>query len=177
MLEAPSEERPEGCFAVVEDGSDVRVEIYHRSENVAREIRIAYTVENAVILHDDVAEFRWDLTSASEISYTGVVSARLFLPSVVTEEEWFAWAHGPLNGTIEKNGGAGAVLRAEDVPDYTVVDMRLAMPRALFTGGYVEESAALEGIHEEEAELARQANQERGLLRFQDSPQGFALLL
>ena len=177
LLEAPSEERPEGCFAVVEDGSDVRVEIYHRSENVAREIRIAYTVENAVILHDDVAEFRWDLTSASEISYTGVVSARLFLPSVVTEEEWFAWAHGPLNGTIEKNGGAGAVLRAEDVPDYTVVDMRLAMPRALFTGGYVEEGAALEGILEEEAELARQANQERGLLRFQDSPQGFALLL
>ena len=27
LLEAPSEERPEGCFAVVEDGSDVRVEI------------------------------------------------------------------------------------------------------------------------------------------------------
>lgn len=42
------------------------------------------------------------------------------------------------------------------------MDMRLAMPRALFTGGYVEEGAALEGILEEEAELARQANQERG---------------
>ena len=81
LLEAPSEERPEGCFAVVEDGSDVRVEIYHRSENVAREIRIAYTVENAVILHDDVAEFRWDLTSASEISYTAWSARGSFCPA------------------------------------------------------------------------------------------------
>ena len=175
-LSAPDDSRPEGHFAVVEDGADVRVEIYHRSENVLREIRIAYTVENAVILHDDIAEFRWDLTSASETSYTGAVSAQISLPRAVEESELRAWAHGPLNGVIEKNGGTGVGLHAEDVPDYTVVDVRLAMPRALFSGSHAESGAALEDILAEEEKLAQQANRERGLLRFQESPQGFALL-
>ncbi len=162
MLEAPdNENRPEGTFAVEEGDGENTLYIYHRSESTTRTFQITYRVENAVKLYSDVGEFHWNLTGESGISSIDLVTANLMVPEGIPEEDFRIWAHGPLNGTFEKQDGAYAYLQVEYVPYGTIVDLRTTIPAEFFTGGWAQEGEALPEILAEEQALADSANAKR----------------
>ena len=166
LLGAPDEARPEGRAAVYEDERGTVVEVYHRSENEARTIEIGYTVQDAVLLYDDVAEFAWNLTGASEVSHTGYVRASLTLPYAEGAEtaDYHIWAHGPLNGSLVKEDANHASLSVGDVPGEEPLDVRVAMPPDWFTGGHRMDGNGMGTILAQEARLAERANFRRHAL-------------
>ncbi len=162
MLEAPdNEERPENTFAVEDGDGQNTVYIYHRSNNTTRTFQISYRVENAVKLYADVGEFFWNLTAESGIFSISMLTATLTVPHGIPEEEFRIWAHGPLNGTFEKQDASTAYLQVEYVPLGDIVDLRTTIPAEFFTGGWEQEGEALPAILEEEKELADSANAKR----------------
>lgn len=159
MLDAPDVDRPDGYAAVYADERGTVVEIYHRSANQSRAFKIGYTVTDAVILHDDTAEFGWNLTSGDEVSYIGQVQANVRIPysEGTTQADWQIWAHGPLNGYMEKTDVNRALLEVREAKNTEPVDIRLAMPREAFTGGYLEAGSAMRKILAQEERLRVQA--------------------
>ncbi|HPE94915.1 MAG TPA: DUF2207 domain-containing protein, partial [Bacillota bacterium] len=144
--------RPEGCCAVYEDNEGTHVEIYLSALDESHTITIGYTVYDAVILHDDVAEFRWNLTSSSEPVDISSLSAHITIPPGTDENGLYIWAHGPKNGQFDKvSGNDGTVCEFElyvtDIPSDTAVNIRMALPIELFPyGSRFEEGNALESI-------------------------------
>lgn len=118
--EPDNENRPENTFAVEDGDGENTIYIYFRQQDSGtRVFKISYRVENAVKLHTDVAEFFWNLTGENGISDIDTLTATLTVPmsEEILEEDFYIWAHGPLNGTFEKQPDGSAALQVENVPD------------------------------------------------------------
>ncbi|MGN1307636.1 MAG: DUF2207 family protein [Faecousia sp.] len=160
--EPDNENRPENTFAVEDNDGGNTVYIYFRQQGSGtRVFRISYRVENAVKLYSDVGEFFWNLTGETGISDIGTLTASLLVPEVSTAEDFRIWAHGPLNGTFEKQSDDFAFLQVDNVPVGTIVDMRCTLPADCFYGGLEQQGEALDGILAEEKALADSANAKR----------------
>lgn len=160
--EPDNENRPEDTFAVEDNDEGNTVYIYYRQQGSGKRIfQISYWVENAVKLYSDVGEFFWNLTGETGISSIGTLTATLTVPEGSPEEEFRIWAHGPLNGTFEKQPDGSAALRVDNVPVGTIVDIRSTLPADCFFGGWEQEGEALPTILAEEKELADSANAQR----------------
>lgn len=160
--EPDNDNRPENTFAVENGDGRNTVYIYLRQQGSGTRIfQISYRVENAVKLYSDVGEFFWNLTAESGISDIGKLTATLTAPDGVPTEEFRIWAHGPLNGTFEKQPDGSAFLQVDNVSLGTIVDIRSTMPAYCFFGGWEQEGEALDDILAEEKELADSANAKR----------------
>lgn len=163
QLDAPDHDnRPENTFAVETGDGKNTVYVYFRQQGSGtRVFQIGYRVENAVKLYSDVGEFSWNLTGDSAISDIGTLTATLTVPEGIPAEDFFIWAHGPLNGNFDKDSDNSALLRVENVPLGTIVDIRTAMPADCFYGGWEQEGEALPDILAEEQALSDSANAKR----------------
>lgn len=160
--EPDNENRPENTFAVEDSEGGNTVYIYFRQQGSGtRVFEISYFVENAVKLYSDVGEFFWNLTGETGISDIGMLTALLIVPDGVPDEDFRIWAHGPLNGTFEKQPEGFAFLQVDNVPVGTIVDIRSTLPADCFYGGWEQQGEALPGILAEEKELADSANARR----------------
>lgn len=153
--------RPDGTFAVEYNDEGAVVTMYHHSIDTDRAFSLSYHVENAVNIYEDTAEFFWNLSSENELSIIYYMTAQVILPESLTEEDFRIWAHGPLAGVFNKDGGNFASLKVDFVPTYNPVDIRIAMPVEAFSGGYEIGGEFLQTIFDEEQELADKANAKR----------------
>ena len=162
-LPAPdNDNRPTNTFAVEDRDGGNTVYIYFRQQGDGRHtFRLSYRLNSAVKLYDDVGEFSWNLTGETGISDIGTLTATVTAPAGVPAEEFHIWAHGPDNGSFDKQADGSAALRVENVALGTIVDIRVTAPADCFYGGWVQEGAALDSILAEEKELADRANARR----------------
>ena len=77
-----------------------------------------------------------NLTAETGISGIGTLTATLTVPAGSPSEEFRIWAHGPLNGTFEKQPDGSAALQVDNVTLGTSVDIRSILPADCFTGGW-----------------------------------------
>ncbi|MGM9680050.1 MAG: DUF2207 family protein, partial [Eubacteriales bacterium] len=160
--EPDNENRPENTFAVEDTDEGNTVYIYFRQQGSGTRIfKISYRVENAVKIYSDVGEFFWNLTGKTGISDIGTLTATLTVPEGIPTEEFRIWAHGPLNGTFEKQSDGSAALQVDSIPLGTIVDMRCTLPADCFYGGWEQQGEGLDGILAEEKALADSANAKR----------------
>ncbi|MCL1912620.1 MAG: DUF2207 domain-containing protein [Eubacteriaceae bacterium] len=157
-----SDSNPEYSFSIIESANEYMIEIYHKSNDVKRDFVIGYTIENAVKIYSDAADFVWDLTGSNEATTIGVLTATVTLPSgLESEESYRIWAHGPEHGTFVKDNAVQASLQVANVYTYQIVDIRVVLDPILFSGGAYIGGNKLEEILSYEKELADQANLER----------------
>ena len=162
LPEPDNDNRPTNTFAVEDRDGGNTVYIYFRQQGDGqRTVRISYRLENAVKRYDDVGEFFWNLTGETGISDIGTLTATVMAPEGVPAEDFHIWAHGPDNGSFDKQADGSAALRVENVALGTIVDIRVTAPADCFYGGWVQEGAALDSILAEEKELADRANARR----------------
>lgn len=138
ILDAPDDERPVGYAAVYEqeDGS-TKVDTYLDALEESHQISIKYVVLDAVTIYNDVADFKWNLTSNAEPAQISELTASIHIPYGTEDGGMLLWAHGPSGGTfnpvVDDEGMVSDFeLSVADVPDTTAVAIRLAMPTELF---------------------------------------------
>ena len=160
--EPDNDNRPKNTFAVEDGDGENTVHIYFRqSDSGTRVFKISYRLENAVKLYSDVGDFFWNLTGENGISDIGTLTATLTVPEDVPDEDFLIWAHGPLNGTFNKQSENSAFLQIENVSLGTIVDIRCTLPADFFYGGWEQQGEGLDQILAYEKELADSANAKR----------------
>ncbi len=117
---------------------------------------LRYTVEGAAQVHPDVAELYWNWIGTISPG-TDRLDVDLTVPGPGRQVR--AWAHGPLNGELTRDGDH-ILLAVDDVPAGQFVDSRVLVPADRFTvrptGEPVEDQ-----IVAEETRLAEIANAQR----------------
>lgn len=82
------------------DGYSLR--IYNPSSNNSS-FYMEYTIKDAVVVHDDVAELAWNLIGTGYTDNIDNMQAKVNLPGV--DSDIRVWLHGPLNGEIKRLEG------------------------------------------------------------------------
>ena len=157
LLDAPDDARPEGCAAVYEDDR-LNIDVYLSALDESHEVQLTYLVHDAVLLHEDAAEFVWNLTSEKEAFDVDQITGRIIIPDGTREGGLYFWGHGPDGenayfDAVPREDGLVSdfeLYNEEITPDHPGY-VRFAMPLELFPDGQrFSGQEALESILREE---------------------------
>ena len=135
--------------------------MYYYSNNKKVAFNIKYTVKNAVVLHNDVAELYWTFVPNGFEDTIKNVQIKVYLPNVDKSDNFRIWAHGNLNGEINYINKEGMYANIKNIKYGDSVDIRTTFNKDLITDKTSIKRTnvnALERIIEIETERAEAAN-------------------
>ena len=122
------------CFYALENSSG-KFEIAWgaHAEDVTRTYNISYTIVDAIKNYSDCSEFYWQFIGTdSEIPATKVTGTIKLPTSVIDIEDLKVWAHGPLNGNIERKSADTVYFEVDDLRTNTMLETRVVTPTYVF---------------------------------------------
>ena len=164
----------DGVYTVEEDSNGVHLQIFHPS-SVSGFFYLEYVIRDVVVIHNDTAEFAWNVLGDGYQENISQFSVSIVLPQ--EDRDLRTWLHGPLNGSIVRlSNGAKAT--------YSFLGARNAVSvRLLFNKDMVPYASkyshldAVDEIIQIETKLADEANAERAKIRRQnDFVKGLSLV-
>ena len=110
-----------------------RYRMYYKADNEIVAFYISYTLKNAVVMHNDVAEFYFPFIGENFEDDLRNVDIKVILPKSDNSDYFRVWAHGVLYGDVEKIGNdiLHAYVRKLDAGE--VVDIRLTFQKSIIT--------------------------------------------
>lgn len=175
---------PPGTYLTKYKGNNILIDWSIETYGGVRTFEVSYLVQNAVKIHDDVAELYRKFIGEANGNKIDYVEVNITLPPGAEAyrqgEDIRIWGHGPLNGEVEFAGPKGVVLKVEKLPSYTFMEGRIVMPAQLFSAAPAEVftgGAALAKILSEEEGWANKANKERMAARAEIGGSGGVVVL
>lgn len=153
-----------GCFyALVNAKGKYEIAWGVQERNKTKVYEISYKVIDAVKNYNDCSEFYWQFISADSEIPAKVVTGIITLPVEITNEEEFrVWAHGPLNGNIQKISNSRAEFNVTNLSAKTMVEARVIVPtEAFFYNANIQNIDRLEYVLNQEQKWADEANAKR----------------
>lgn len=132
------------------------------SGNITYEV--TYTVENAITKYNDCSELYWQFIGKNFSASIDKVTGRITLPSNVSNmDNLRVWAHGPLNGEINREDSKTVTFVVDPYYSGRYVEIRLAIiePAMFSLATNISHKDNFDNILAEESEWADQANRER----------------
>ena len=121
---------------------------------------IKYRLKNMAIVHNDIAEIYWNAIGDSLSESIGTLRITVTFPG--NEKEFRVWAHGPLNGKINKVSNQELKAEVTNVYSYEAVDIRAVFDKSVIPSSTKKTNVdALAKILNYEEDAANQANYER----------------
>ena len=132
-----------------------------------RSFEIRYVISDAIKNYADCSEFYWQFIGDTSNIPGKNVTGRINLPSSVTNlEDLRVWAHGPLNGVIEKTSKNTVSFSVDSLSEETMLEVRIVTPTSIFpTNTNIFSDSHLDFILEEEQKWAEEANNRRFVLQ------------
>lgn len=121
----------EGVYTLKEDKNKMLIKIYAPSKNQVRTFRLSYTVKNVAVRYNDTGELYYKFVGDENDTPIGRLVILINLPKGMDDSRIKVFAHGPLNGTIEKVSSTSYRLMVAHVPSETFVEGRVLFPKEL----------------------------------------------
>ena len=146
--------------------NEVNLKLYNPSD-LDEIFYIEYTVTDAVVVHNDVAELAWNTLGDGYRENIGDYEVKVILPG--SDSDYRVWLHGPLNGSIERTNDSEAIGTFNFLGAYNPVSVRLIfnkdlVPNATKYSGLTAKTA----IIDYQTELSDEANRERERIQRQN---------
>lgn len=107
-----------------ENGYTYRMYYAANHERVA--FLITYIVEQAIVLHEDVAELYWNFITPNDYDDINHIQVKVLLPESDYSDLFRFWAHGDLSGDVEKLEYSNGILATISHMDASsVLDIRM----------------------------------------------------
>ena len=150
-----------GSFILARTGNELKITWYYRARNETRTFRIAYTMSGACTRYADIGEFYYKVFDNQTGARVDEVSIRVELPGNVSPTDMRVYAHGPLHGEVRIDAPSILTARVAPLWNRRYFEVRVLLPEQTFAGMASTGQAALQAIVDQEAEWARQADEER----------------
>lgn len=137
------------AWGVAEDKSSAR-----------RTFEIQYTILDAIKNYADCSEFYWQFISTSSAIPVKNLTGTITLPTNVNPmDDLRVWAHGPLNGSIQKTSTSSVTFGVTNLNANTMLEVRVVTPTSVFpSNSNVNTQNNLSTILSQEETWANQAN-------------------
>lgn len=167
-----------GVYTVSDMADGIGVRIYNPNESGYVVYFYDYYLDQAVVLHDDVAELYWTFIP-EDFEHIDHAHIQVKVPGYSKQDVFRFWAHGSLNGNVsgisdkkdedDNDLYRGVYAEVDDVRTGTGVDIRMTFDKSIVSFGedFLDYSGmeALNKIIEVEEERANEANRARTIAR------------
>ena len=153
----------------IRDGYNSKIfRMYHRTDDRKTAFLLQYTVDNAIVMHKDVAELYWTFIGNEFTDQIKDLKIKVNLPGRDTSEDFRVWAHidskknvDDLIGEIQKHDNLYALAETPRLTANSPVDIRLTFNKNLIADDSNLDHSnidAIDGILEIETKRANEAN-------------------
>jgi uncharacterized membrane protein len=118
-------------FLTKEEDGKIIIQIFSPSENIQKTFRISYLVKNVAIKYNDTGELYYKFLGDENETPIGSFNVNIKLPHSDNNNKVKVFAHGPLNGEINKENNNTYSLYVDNVPSDTFIEGRVLFPREL----------------------------------------------
>lgn len=124
--------------------------MYYESRHKKVGFLIEYTLDDFVVMHDDVAELYWQIITAdSENDDYDNFEVRVYLPREDDSDYFRVWAHGPLYGEVDKSSNNDYLVATIDTLESgTDLDVRLTFNKDLIFNDFSLNHTYVDGFDE-----------------------------
>lgn len=138
----------------------ISLTMYNYTPSGSKYFYIEYLLKDVVVLHNDVAELYWKFIGSEFSDDIAAVKITINLPDKASDLR--VWAHGPVNGEIDKYDGNKIVLKVDDLYANTFVEARATFDKDIIPYGTKNSGVdSLSSILDEEQKWADEANAQR----------------
>lgn len=132
-----------------------------------KKYQISYTVEDVVKVYNDCSELYWQFLGTENTIKSNVITGTIKLPKAVNDiEKLRVWAHGPLNGEIQKENNDTVVFFIGNFDFKNMLEVRVVTEEPIFKDVLNKYSYnKLDEILEEEDIWANNANSIRKIAK------------
>ena len=161
----PVDQNPSGrnnTYQLSREKNLYKFKVFHPGDSDQLQVIYRYRLNQVVKSYQDIAELNWKIIGDNWDRSLYHVKITINLPAQKVKS-LRAWAHGDLNGQIKVNRQAGRVtLIQTHNPENTFIEAHVIFDPALVPlNQYQGQGKAKAKIMRQEAQLAKQANQER----------------
>lgn len=154
-----------GVYTVSIDGMGADFKIYCPSKK-KKIFYMEYTIEDAVVIHKDVAELYWNVLGKYYEENIEDFQVKVHLPG--EDNNLRIWTHGPLSGENQILDKQTLFFKDTNVPHYTEETIRIMFDKNLIPYGIKESGVeGRENILKYEQAMADTSNTEREKRKFQ----------
>jgi len=157
---------------ITSDGIDLK--IYNPSTtNTA--FYMEYIIKDVIVSHLDVSEFAFNILGNTYEENIDDLKVIVNLPE--SDNSMRVWAHGPLNGNIERLNDKSVKLTYDFLGAYNAIDIRIMFSNDIVNPVKKTNTNAKNYILEIEEELAKEANSERNKIKLlTNTYKGFTII-
>lgn len=155
-----------GVYTLENTTNGVNLKIFNPSSTNSA-FYIEYQVLDAVVVHSDVAELAWNILGNSYEENIEDLIVKVHLPK--KDSSMRVWAHGPLNGNIERTSDDTVTLTYDFLGAYNPVDVRIVFAPLVTNATKRTNIEALNHILNYENDKAEEANREREKIKSQNN--------
>lgn len=149
-------------FLANEKDNSVTLQIFSPSKNEEKTFRISYIIKNVAKKYNDIGELYYKFLGAENDTPIDFFSANIRLPEKDVNDKVKIFAHGPLNGEINKISDNTVNLQVEDVPKDTFIEARILFPREFIPASQnIIDKDGYSNIINEEAQLQDEIEENR----------------
>lgn len=165
-----------GTYFVRQKGDELLVDWSYSATDEIKKFQVSYTLHNAILKHNDVAEFYYQFVGKEWDQPRDRVRIVLSLPYGAEADQVGAWGYGPRHGQVTVESPQRIVWEVENLPANTFVEGRAVFPNDLVPLGtrYTNENGLDRILGEEQAREERRARTQQ---RREFDPYAAALLL
>ena len=151
------------CYYALMHGGKFEIAWGAHAENTTRTYKISYKIIDAVKNYNDCAEFYWQFVNKDSEIPADCIEGTIKLPTSVEDiEDLKVWAHGPLNGNIEKLSNNTVRFTVEGFDENTMLEARIVTPVTIFNKNLnTANKNKLNSILTEEQTWADESNKKR----------------
>ena len=154
------------CFYALRNSSgdfEIAWGVHEDDSYARRTFEMSYTIVDAIKNYADCSEFYWQFIGTDSAIPAKKVTGTITLPtSVVNLDDFRVWAHGPLNGNMNKVSNQKASFEVENLASNTMLEVRIVTPTNVFANNYnVSSQSKLNQILTQEQTWAQEANRKR----------------
>lgn len=152
-----SDDNDYGYYNLTKVSNGIDLKIYN---NTSRAFYLEYVVENAVVVHNDIAELAWNILGDSYKEYINKLEVRISLPKRDTNLR--AWLHGTIDayGIIELENQISSKTTYLNLPSYSPVSVRMMFDKDLILTSSkksgINGQGAILRYEQEQADLANE---------------------
>ena len=121
-----------GTFQVAPRGRSTRITWYFQARDETRTFRLSYRIAGQVHRYADVGELYYKFVGDEWDRPIRAVNVTVRWPQHVARADLRAWAHGPLNGTVQPDDDV-VHLDVAPLPAHTFWEARIAFPPQLLS--------------------------------------------
>jgi uncharacterized membrane protein len=149
----------------INDSYDTKIfRMYYRADEEKVAFLIKYTVDSAVVMHNDIAELYYTFIGEEFDDDINDIQIRIYLPNEDSSDYFRVWGHGDLTGEVNMVDNSYIEAKIENLYANNSIDIRTTFDKSLITDdanlnhSYVD---AFDKIIEVEKQRADEANKKR----------------